>query len=88
MLKLDQDEFITQYVTTFLATRAANRYEPGTPAWELAPVGDAIISARNAWCQLMAYGTPPPKFAPPAPELTDAQRHPRVMPKGEFEFDR
>ena len=26
--------------------------------------------------------------ATPAPELTDAQLHPRVMPKGEFEFDR
>ena len=59
MLKLDQDEFITQYVITFLATRAANRYVSATPAWELAPVGDAILSARSAWCQLMAYGEAP-----------------------------
>ena len=98
MLKLDQDEFITQFVTTFLATWAADHCEDAsrrgtTEALKHPPVEDAIWCARMAWMNLIAYGTPtqmvpPPQSATPAPELTDAQRHPRVMPKGEFEFDR
>ena len=93
MLKLDQDEFITQFVTTFLATWAAAQVLAGRNiVAEGQPVQQAIHLARCAWCELMAYATPmqtaPPQSATPAPALTDAQLHPRVMPKGAFEFDR
>jgi hypothetical protein len=59
MLNLDQDKFITDYVTTFLATRAANRYVPGSPDTEIAPVGEALNLAREAWCRVLEYGFGP-----------------------------
>lgn len=62
MLNLDQDQFMTQYVTTFLATWAANAYDRAHADTEVMPltkppVSHAISLARVAWCELIAYGS-------------------------------
>lgn len=61
MLNLDQDKFITDYVTTFLATWAANEYEKADANHNVMkvnkpPVTHAIALARVAWCTLLDYG--------------------------------
>lgn len=61
MLNIDQDQFMTQYVTTFLATWAANEYDKADADHNVMPltkppVSHAISLARVAWCELMAYG--------------------------------
>lgn len=68
MLNLDQDTFITQYVTTFLATRGAQQYadarignlEAGVRCDAMMalslPVRDAMMMARIAWYRLLEQG--------------------------------
>jgi len=61
MLNLDQDKFMTDYVTTFLATWAANEYDKADANHNVMnvnkpPVTHAISLARVAWCELISYG--------------------------------
>jgi hypothetical protein len=61
MIDLDQDVFMTQYVTAFLANWAANQYDKANADTEVMPltkppIMHAISLARVAWCELMAYG--------------------------------
>jgi hypothetical protein len=68
MLKLDQDEFITQYVTVFLASWTANEYNMACMRGEQKrlnnpPVDDAIYLARAAWGRLMELGVGPLQHA-------------------------
>lgn len=59
MLKLDKDEFITQFVTIFLATEmASNNRGSVTPEdqWKRPPVDDALRAARMAWMHLLELG--------------------------------
>lgn len=58
MLNLEQDQFMTQYMTTFLATWSAEQLNlRGESARNLHhPVEQAIRCARVAWCDLMQYG--------------------------------
>jgi hypothetical protein len=57
MLDLSQDKFITDYVTTFIATWGAEQYHQNaahagkTPP----PVEDAICMARIAWVHLLDH---------------------------------
>jgi hypothetical protein len=55
MLDVSQDKFITDFVTTFLATWSADRYKMrGEGARkEDAPVEQAVWSARRAWMSLL-----------------------------------
>jgi hypothetical protein len=62
---MDQDTFIEQYVTQFLATHAANEYgRMGSLAREdhdyakQVPVQKAIVAARYAWAGLLAVNFP------------------------------
>ncbi len=58
MLNLNQDDFISNYVTTFLATKAASAH-PSTPQLDLhdPPIADAIYLARMAWYKILEYGS-------------------------------
>lgn len=60
MLNLDQDTFISQYVTTFLATQAANEYTKCRAAGACTPLSTneadieiAFIQARHAWYTIL-----------------------------------
>ena len=57
MLDLDRETFIAQYVTTYMATRAACP-DAGRSIVEgvvyASPVDEAIGRARQAWCSLLA----------------------------------
>jgi hypothetical protein len=60
---MSQDEFIENYVTTFLATWAAqeskNHPSGQTEGWmKRQPVEEAIIAARYAWYSMLEYGLP------------------------------
>lgn len=57
MLKLDQDTFITQFVTIFLATEMATNTHCITPSerWKRPPVEDAVRAARMAWMELISH---------------------------------
>jgi hypothetical protein len=63
MLILDQDKFITDFVTTYLATAAAQRDmtpqggQPVNP--QHPPVQNAVMAARIAWVHLLQYGYGP-----------------------------
>lgn len=64
MLNLDQDTFITNYVTTFLSTHAADRHSrlgnDGAEKYQ-PPVTEAVLYARRAWYSLLE------QFGPPKP---------------------
>lgn len=65
MLDLNQETFIAQYVTTFLATRAAfpeagKKIEPGKAYDSL--IEEAIMSARQSWCNLLAANAMVPRI--------------------------
>jgi hypothetical protein len=59
MLKLDQDTFITNYVTTFLATHAAEYHAQKVKRPPLGqytpPISEAILYARTAWYELIRH---------------------------------
>jgi len=58
MIDVSQDKFVTDFVTTFLATWSAGQYNHlGEDAWNLVPpVKQAIWSARRAWVGLLEHG--------------------------------
>lgn len=64
MLNLDQDKFITDFVTTYLASHAVERcrddgeFHPIHHAYE-APVAAAIQHARKAWYEILRQIAPP-----------------------------
>jgi hypothetical protein len=71
MLDLDEDQFMTQYVTTFLAQHAVNWHRDLQDEGDnrrLAmnrmhtPVADAVYMARIAWHRLMEYGIGPRQY--------------------------
>ena len=57
MLTIEQDPFITLYVTTFLATRAAS----GNPA----SIREALDAAHIAYYRMMEYGIGPKQCSTP-----------------------
>jgi hypothetical protein len=63
MLNLDQDKFITDFVTTFLATWSAEQHsrrlrdEAANDANLPIPIPQAINAARIAWMNLLAHGS-------------------------------
>jgi hypothetical protein len=63
MLNLDQDKFITDYVTIFLATWTANEYDSACQRGEQRklnnpPIEDAVYLARMAWMKMVQLGMP------------------------------
>lgn len=83
MLKLDQDTFITQFVTTFLAHWAAKHYDtPGEKQFDMlhAPVQPAIVAARLAWYEMLSMGFGPQQMSvnPLCGEPNCPLRHPHV----------
>jgi hypothetical protein len=61
MLNLDQDTFITQYVTAFLAADAVHKTHKGTslPLEYRPPVAVAMAHARRAYHELIYIFGPP-----------------------------
>jgi hypothetical protein len=64
MLNLNQDAFIAQYVTTFLATWAVKEYDSACARGEQKrlnkpPVEDAVYLARMAWMHLLELAINP-----------------------------
>lgn len=60
MLDVNQDKFITDFVTTFLATWAAREYDKvdadhNAMRANNPPISHAISLARVAWVQLLDY---------------------------------
>lgn len=61
MIDIDQDQFITQFITMFLATWTANEYAGACARGEQKrlenpPVADAIYLARVAYCSILEHG--------------------------------
>jgi len=57
MLELDQNKFITEYVTVWLAHYDSERHLYGAAApTEPTPIHAAIIQASQAWCSLLQQG--------------------------------
>ena len=83
MIKLDENVFMTQYVTTFLATWAAKRYDVvgEKPVRDQTPqITEALILARITYQNLLAYAVPnAPERLPicilPGCTATDTHQH-------------
>lgn len=58
MIDVSQDKFTTDFMTTFLATWAAEQFNMRGASARNAhpPVGQAVEMARRAWIELMDYG--------------------------------
>jgi len=66
---MDQDQFIEQYVTTFLATWTAKEYDSACAngqqkRLQKPPVEDAIYLARHAWYEMLAHNFPSQTWTP------------------------
>ena len=71
---MEQDKFIENFVTTFLAQYAVVSHlaEIKSEAITYPPIGDVMVLARRAWYTLMEFDLP--HYAPPVLEMQRRQQ--------------